>query len=159
MPKRSFSLLVLIICLAIPLLVGAIAGYATATNVTGWYVSLKKPEFNPPNQVFGPVWTVLYLLMGFTLYKIVVSKTRSNRKALLLFSIQLVLNFLWSFLFFYYHLVGLALVDILLLLVFIILLIRETRQLNTVAAYLQLPYLFWVAFASCLNASIWYLNK
>jgi benzodiazapine receptor len=106
----------LVYSLVITLSAGAIAGFATASNIGGWYATLSKPSFNPPNWIFGPVWSLLYILMGIALFQIwkqTPSLYRSN--ALWLFFIQLFLNFIWSFLFFYFHRIGLALVDIIVL--------------------------------------------
>ena len=149
----------LALCLLLTLSVGAIAGIATASNISGWYVSLNKPFFNPPNYLFGPVWTILYILMGVSFYMILQSANKENRKsAVLLFSIQLFLNFWWSFIFFKFHLLGFALIEIIAIWLFIILMILQFKKINKLAAYLQLPYLAWVSFATLLNASIWWLN-
>ncbi|GGH78382.1 tryptophan-rich sensory protein [Filimonas zeae] len=149
----------LIISLAIPLAVGAVAGIATSSNVDTWYPQLNKPSFNPPNSVFGPVWTVLYILMGISLYliwRMPVSFARNN--ALRLFFFQLALNFLWSFLFFEWHLIGWALTDIVLLLVSILFCIALFRRVQRIAAWLFVPYLLWVSFATALNFAIYRLN-
>lgn len=150
----------LIFSISLPLLVGAVAGYATSTNISNWYVDLNKPWFNPPNGVFGPVWTILYVLMGISLFmvwKTVATELRS--RALWAFFIQLALNFAWSFLFFQFHEAGWAFVEILLLWVSIVYMIFLFNRINKVSAYLQVPYLLWVSFAACLNFSIWYLNR
>ena len=149
-----------IISILLPVVTGGIAGYATSSNISNWYVYLNKPWFNPPNAVFGRVWSVLYLLMGvslFLIWKAVPSKTRSL--ALSIFAVQLVLNFCWSFIFFYFHQTGWAFVEIVLLWISIIYMILMFHKVNRVSAYLQIPYLLWVSFAACLNVSIWYLNK
>ena len=149
----------LILCLLLTLSVGAFAGIATATSINNWYITLNKPAFNPPNYLFGPVWTVLYILMGISFYMILRSGSDKNKtKAILIFSIQLFLNFCWSFLFFKFHLLGLALIEIITIWLFIILMIIQFKKVNKLAAYLQLPYLAWVSFATLLNASIWWLN-
>ncbi|WP_256012374.1 TspO/MBR family protein [Desertivirga xinjiangensis] len=149
----------LILSIALPLLVGGVAGYATSSNISNWYVYLNKPSFNPPNEVFSPVWTALYILMGISLYliwKAEPGKIRST--ALTIFFLQLLLNFAWSFLFFYFHQTGLALIEIVLLWISIIFMIFWFHQISKVAAWLQLPYLLWVSFAACLNGAIWYMN-
>jgi tryptophan-rich sensory protein len=156
---RRLKIVNLIVCIAIPLIVGGIAGVATSSNITTWYVHLNKPAFNPPNSIFGPVWTVLYLLMGISLYLIWrAPKTNARTKALRIFGIQLALNFAWSFLFFYFHLTFFAFVEIILIWIAIALMIYTFRRVNKAAAYLQIPYLLWVSFASVLNAAIWMLN-
>jgi translocator protein len=145
--------------LVLTLSVGVIAGLATASNIGGWYSTLSKPGFNPPNWIFGPVWTLLYILMGLALsliWKQPASNRRSN--ALWLFFVQLFLNFIWSFLFFYFHNTGLALVDIIILWIFIILTIISFSRLSKTAAWLLMPYICWVSFASILNGAIYHLN-
>lgn len=149
----------LVICIALPLVVGAISGIATASGVRGWYESIQKPFFNPPDVVFGPVWTVLYILMGISLYLVWIQPFSADRStALKAFLIQLLLNFAWSFVFFYFHLIGWAFVEIVVLLVAIIFMIKSYKVVHPTAAYLQIPYLVWVGFATILNGAIWYLN-
>ena len=149
----------LLYSLVLTLGVGAIAGLATASNIGGWYATISKPGFNPPNWIFGPVWTLLYILMGIALsliWKHPASPHRSN--AIWLFFIQLFLNFIWSFIFFYFHNVGLALADIITMWIFIILTIISFSQLDKKAARLLVPYICWVSFALILNVAIYYLN-
>ena len=157
---KQKNLIALIACIAIPVLTGALAGFATSSNRDPWYANLDKPWFNPPGWIFGPVWTLLYILMGISLFMIWKqpgSKERST--GLRLFALQLVLNFAWSFIFFYFHNPGLALLEILVLWLVILLMIRSFYRLNHLATYLQIPYQAWVSFATVLNASIWYLNR
>ncbi|CAN5799044.1 TspO/MBR family protein [soil metagenome] len=150
----------LIISIAVPLAVGAVAGFFTTSAVEGWFTSIIKPSFNPPNWLFAPVWTILYMLMGVAFY--LVWKQAGNpvlkRNAIILYSIQLALNFLWSFIFFYAHQPGWALVDIVLLWLFIVLTIIQFGRLSTTAAWLLAPYICWVSFAAILNLAIWELN-
>jgi benzodiazapine receptor len=149
----------LILCILIPLAIGSISGFATATGIKSWYVTLNKPFFNPPNYLFGPVWTILYLLMGISIYMILQTpKTDIRKKAIIIFCIQLGLNFLWSFLFFKFQLVGIAFIEILLIWASILTMIITFYKLNKTAALLQIPYLMWVSFASVLNGAIWWLN-
>ncbi|RAJ82293.1 tryptophan-rich sensory protein [Chitinophaga dinghuensis] len=146
-------------CIALPMATGAIAAYVTIQNVQFWYPVLRKPIFTPPNAVFAPVWTILYVLMGISLYLVLREPPSPKRRlALVLFGIQLFFNFWWSILFFRFHSIGIALLDIILLWLFIILMIRQFYRLSNKAANLQWPYLAWVSFASVLNFSIWYLN-
>lgn len=149
----------LVIAILIPLALGAIAGRFTAQAVPDWYASLNRPSFNPPNWIFGPVWTVLYILLGISLYLIwkqIPSKERNN--ALLIFSLQMFLNFIWSFVFFYFNQIGLALIVIIGLWISIIFMLISFYKLKPSAAYLNLPYLLWVTFASVLNAGYFILN-
>lgn len=152
--KNTFKL---IVSLALPLSLGVIAGLYTAEAVPEWYTSLNKPSFNPPSFVFGPVWTILYLLLGFSFY-LIWSKPKSKIRtvSMEIYFVQLLLNFAWSFLFFYFHTIGLALVDIIFLMVSIVIMLILFFKINTLASYLNIPYLLWVIFATALNAA--YLN-
>lgn len=149
----------LILCFLIPLAIGGISGIATAAGIKSWYLTLNKPFFNPPNYLFGPVWTILYLLMGLSFYLILQTpKNELRTKAIAIFCVQLGLNFLWSFLFFKFQLVGIAFIEILLIWASILTMIFTFYKLNKTAALLQIPYLMWVSFASILNGAIWWLN-
>lgn len=147
-------------CIVAMLLIGSLSGLANTVSITGWYANLKKPSFNAPNYLFGPVWTVLYILMGISIYMILRTPNSGLRTmAIIIFSIQLLLNFSWSFLFFYFKWPLVAFVEIIVLWLFIVLMIFSFYKQSALAAYLQIPYLLWVSFASVLNGSIWYLNK
>ncbi len=153
------KIIVFILCVLSTLIVGAISGISTSDGITNWYVTLNKPTFNPPNYIFGPVWTVLYILMGISLFQIIqtpISITR--KKSLLLFFLQLLLNFLWSFLFFKYHLLILSFIEIIILWLCILIMIKYFLKINKTSAYLQVPYLLWVTFAAILNGSFLLLN-
>lgn len=149
----------LVVSIAIPLAVGAVAGYFTTQSIPGWYQTLNFPSFRPPNAVFGPVWTTLYVLMGigcFLVWKKPASPARNA--ALRIYSVQLLVNFSWSFVFFFFKQIGLAVMVIALLWMLIIYMIGWFKKINTVAAYIQVPYLLWVSFATVLNIAIWQLN-
>lgn len=133
--------------------VGAIA----SVNAAAFYAELSKPPWAPPAEVFGPVWTVLYLLMGVSAW-LVWREPRPSRGALVLFGVQLAANALWSWLFFAWHRGALATVEVLLLLVLIIATVRAFWQSSRLAAALMLPYLLWVCFASALTWSVWQRN-
>ncbi len=151
----------LIIAIIIPLLVGAISGFFTSESVNGWFTYLVKPSFNPPNWIFAPVWTTLYILMGIAHYLVWNNPDKQpqvKRTAIIFYFIQLSLNFLWSFLFFNLHQPGWAFIDILLMFGMILLTIIWFRKISAVAAWLMVPYLCWVGFAAILNYSIWTLN-
>ena len=148
----------LIVCIVLPLIIGGISGFLTVSEISGWYTALNKPSFNPPNYLFGPVWTLLYLLMGVSLFLVLEAKINSKRNALVFFFVQLTLNFFWSILFFREHQVALALADIVALWLGILMTIVTFYKINRVAGLLQIPYLLWVSFATLLNASIFYLN-
>jgi len=150
----------LLVCVAIPLVAGTLSGFANVNSINTWYNTLIKPSFNPPNYLFGPVWTILYILMGVSLY-IVVQTTKSDLRttALIIFGLQLALNFSWSFIFFYFQSPAFALIVILALWIAILMMLLYFYKLSPLAAYLQIPYFLWVSFATVLNGSIWYLNK
>ncbi|MFO7526088.1 MAG: TspO/MBR family protein [Ignavibacteriaceae bacterium] len=156
---KKLDIIKFVISILIPLLLGAIAGGFTSQAVPGWFASLNRPSFSPPNWIFGPVWTILYILLGLSLYLIwkqIPSKERNN--AILIFSIQMFLNFIWSFVFFYFNQIGLALIVIIGLWLSIILMINRFYKIKPLAAYLNLPYILWVTFASALNAGYFILN-
>jgi benzodiazapine receptor len=139
---------------------GVLGALATTPSIGGWYKGLVKPSFNPPNWIFGPVWTILYLLMGIALFLVWRRgpKTAGVMAALVLFLIQLGLNVLWSILFFGLHQPALAFFEIAALWVFILLTALKFFSLSRPAGWLLVPYLLWVTFASALNFSIWRLN-
>ena len=125
----------------------------------GWYAELNKPVWNPPNWIFGPVWTVLYIMMAVAAWRVWLrGGWKEQRTPLSLFLIQWTLNALWTPLFFGFHLLGWAFVEILVLLVFILLTLRAFWPVDRMAAFLMVPYALWVAFASVLNFTIWRLN-
>lgn len=149
----------LFLCILVPLVIGGISGSATANSINTWYITLNKPFFNPPNYLFGPVWTLLYALMGISLFLILETpKSELRIKSIAIFCIQIFLNFWWSIIFFKYQLLGLALLEIIMIWMSILLMIFTFKKLNKTAAYLQIPYLLWVSFATVLTMSIWYLN-
>ncbi len=152
--------LLLVACIVGVILVGSLPSFFTMDSINGWYKTANKPSFNPPNYLFGPVWTILFTLMGIGLYLILQTPPSLQRKkAITIFGIQLFLNVIWSFLFFTFQQLGLALVEIIIMWIFILLTIIHFYKLNKTAALLQIPYILWVSFATILNASIWYLNK
>lgn len=153
------QILKLLTSLILPSGVGAIAGMFTADAIPGWYASLIRPSFNPPNWVFGPVWTCLYLILGISLFLIwKQNASRDRNLAIFVFLIQLTLNFSWSFIFFFFNLIGLALLEIILLWISIVLMILRFYKIKPMAAYINIPYLLWVSFASILNAAYYFLN-
>ena len=150
---------VLIWAIIICQLAGIIGAFFTTPAIPGWYAGLNKPVFNPPAWIFGPVWTMLYLMMGIALYLVWISKKGKKRSgALKAFGIQLVLNGLWSVIFFGWQLPWLAFGEIIILWLMIGMTIKKQLLVNKTAAYLMLPYLAWVSFASVLNLAIAWLN-
>ena len=155
----SRDLFGLFVFVALCFLVAAAGGAFTASSVDTWFQQLQKPSFNPPDWVFAPVWTMLYLFMaiaGWLVWRTVENKAR--RLALSIFAVQLLLNFTWSFLFFGQQRVDLALINIIVLLLMIITNGLLFWRIVRWAGILFVPYIVWVAFASVLNVSIWVLN-
>jgi tryptophan-rich sensory protein len=140
---------------------GIIGSIFTAPAIPVWYEFLNKPSFQPPNSLFAPVWIALYLLMGIALFMVWHHglSTRGVKPALIVFFFQLVLNALWSILFFGLRSPQLAFYEIVVLLVAIVLTVYLFSRVTTAGAVLMIPYLAWVSFAAVLNYSIWQLNK
>ena len=142
-------------CLA----VAGVGGVVTRLSVDGWYQGLVKPPFNPPDWVFAPVWTTLYLLMALAAWRVWRHRQSPGRRsALLLFAIQLSLNLLWSCLFFGLKAVGLAFIEIVALWPTIVATAMRFRHIDAAAGWLMVPYVAWVSFAVVLNGAIWWLN-
>ncbi len=142
------------------LIIGFMSSIATQTSIDTWYVTLKKPSFTPPNWIFAPVWTILYTLMGIAA-GIVWSKGFYHKwvkVALYHFGFQLLLNAAWSIFFFGLQNPLLALLDIVALFILLLFTIKWFTVVNSIAAYLLIPYAVWVAFATALNFGIWQLN-
>lgn len=155
----SKNIIKLCVALILPLAVGSIAGIFTAQAIPEWYASLNRPSFNPPSGIFGPVWTTLYVLMGISLFLIWKQDPSAKRNsAMVIFFIQLLLNFCWTFLFFYFKEIGLALIEIIILWITILLMIISFYKVKPVAAYINIPYILWVSFATVLNAAYYLLN-
>ena len=150
----------LALCTVICFAAAAIGGWATAGSVGTWYQTLAKPAWNPPDRVFGPVWSVLYLTMAVALWLVVRSGSWPEcRTAVALFGLQLLLNMGWSALFFGLRRPDLAAVEIGVLWVTIAATVLAFWRHSPVAAALLLPYLAWVSFASLLNFTIWQMNR
>ena len=151
----------LILAVAVPLAVGGLSGFATARGVATWYPTLAKPSFNPPAWVFGPTWTVLYILMGVALFLVWRQGlgTDGVKLALTVFAVQLVLNALWSIIFFGMQSPAWAFVEIILLWLAIVATLWAFWRVIPAAGWLLVPYLAWVSFAAVLNGSIWILNR
>lgn len=143
------------------ILAGGVGNLATIPNIPTWYASLTRPPLTPPNWVFGPVWTLLYLLMAVAFYRVlrVGSATPGRTRALGVFMAQLGLNAAWSFAFFGAHSPALGLLTIAPLLSLIVATIVLFRPLDAIAAWCLTPYAAWVCFATYLNAGFWWLNR
>ena len=150
------------IALIVCLMVGYSASVVTRPSVETWYPTLVKPIFNPPNWIFMPMWTLLYILMAVAaglVWDKIKEQNAEVKKALGFFLIQLTLNAIWSYLFFGLKNPMLALIEIALLWLMIYETYLKFIKINKIAGYLLIPYMAWVAFAAVLNASIWWLNK
>lgn len=154
------NILKLVTSIFICLFAGFIGSIFTSPSIPTWYATLTKPSFNPPSWIFAPVWTTLFVLIGISLY-MVWNKGLQDKKvkiSLFIFGVQLVLNVLWSFLFFGLHSPFYAFLEIVILWAAIVLTIVNFFKVSRTAGLLLLPYIFWVSFAAILNFSIWRLN-
>lgn len=140
---------------------GAIGSSATFDSVRTWYPTLAKPSWNPPNWIFAPVWTTLYVLMGAAAWRAWRASSAEGQGGPVIraYVAQLILNALWSILFFAWHRPDLALIDILALWLLLVSFLVYCWRRDRVAAWLWLPYVAWVSFATALNAAIWHLNR
>ncbi len=156
---KVLKLIKLITSMALVFVAAAIGSAATLPNISTWYATIEKPFFSPPNWVFGPVWTLLYLLIGLSLYLVWVARYKKPKTpALAVFGLQLTLNILWSVVFFGLHAPWVGVAVIVLLLVSIAATIRLFWPISKASAYLLLPYAAWVGFATILNTAVALLN-
>lgn len=152
------KVLKLVVSIVVPFVAATVGGAATFPNILSWYSDLEKPLLNPPNEVFGPVWTTLYLLMGVSLYLIWTAKPPASHRAYILFGGQLLLNVLWSVVFFGLHQPWLGVVVIVLLFTAIVMTMRLFLRSSRIAAWLLFPYAVWVGFAMYLTIGVAVLN-
>lgn len=154
------NFLKLILAILICELVGVVGGFFTVSSIPGWYAGLNKPFFSPPNWIFGPVWTLLYFLMGVSLFLIWKKgfKKKENKFALKIFGSQLILNLFWSIIFFNLKMPELAFIEVVFLWILIAKTIQAFYKISRTAALILIPYLLWVSFASILNLAIALLN-
>jgi benzodiazapine receptor len=159
--RHKFRLLSLIVSLLITQGIAATASLFTISQIPGWYRTLNKPSFNPPNWLFGPVWTVLYIMIAIAAYMVWQRRVGNPlfSKARISYFVQLLLNFSWSAVFFGMHQIVGGLVVIALLIVSIVINIYYFSKFSKAAAWLLVPYLLWVSFASVLNLYIYLLNR
>ena len=139
---------------------GILGSIFTAQSVTTWYQNLNKPVFTPPNWLFAPVWTTLYIMMGLAAYLIWNHgwRNRTIKIALVFFGIQLLLNALWSFFFFGLKSPLAGFIDICFLILFVVITINKFHKISKPAGYLLIPYVLWVLYAAALNGAILFLN-
>lgn len=157
LPVRRASYAVLAGLVALSLAVGWAGSFITTDQIPTWYQSLAKPSWTPPNWLFAPVWTTLYVLIGIAGWRVADPRSPGHR-AWGLWWMQLALNGAWTPLFFGAHATGVALIVILALLVTIVMFIRATWHSDRIASLLFVPYLLWIAYASSLNAGVWWMN-
>lgn len=156
---KQIDYFTLIWAIGLPLAVGVVGSLFTMPAIEMWYAGLEKPFFSPPNWLFGPVWTLLYIMMGVAFYLVLTAESKvSKNMAIQFFMGQLGLNLLWSIFFFGAQLPFLALLEIVVLLIAIVMTIRAFSAHSQVAVWLMLPYAAWVGFATLLNAAIVFLN-
>ena len=154
------AILKLVISIVLCQLAGFLGSLFTTPAIPTWYKTLNKPFFTPPNWIFSPVWISLYILMGISLFMVWRKQEHPRFKiALILFLIQLILNILWSVVFFGLRIPLLGLIDIVLLWVAILLTIQYCLRISRTAGLLLLPYIIWVSLAVALNFSLWILNR
>lgn len=154
MKKHSVPLAIFFILLSLS--AGFIGSFFTFDSISTWYQTLNKPFFSPPNWVFGPVWTTLYILIGISAY--LAYKSKANNYVMKIFGLQLILNALWSILFFGFKNPALAFIELIFLWASIAYMIKLFYKYDKVSAYLLIPYILWVTFAGLLNLSIALLN-
>lgn len=155
MKKAAKLILSILICFS----AAALGSAFTYQSIPTWYVTLNKPFFTPPNWLFGPVWTILYILMGIALYLLWTSPVKDKKIAYKFFFAQLILNALWSVVFFGSRNIILGFAVIVLLWIFILLTILRTYPISKTASRLLIPYIIWVTYASALNAGIMVMNS
>lgn len=151
---KSLSLALFIIVI---LAIGYFIGMITSINIPSWFTHLESPFFAPPNWVFAPVWTILYIMIAISGW-LIFQQGLFKEKAFIVYAIQLGLNFLWSFIFFCWHNIDLALLEMSILWIFVIWNIVVFKHISKLAGYLLVPYLLWISFAWILNLSYAVLN-
>ncbi len=154
MTKNKY--LSLFLLLFITFIASAIGGFTTASFKEPWYSEIILPSFNPPSWVFAPVWTTLYIMMSIAIWKIWINSF--DLKILKLYFVHLFFNGTWSIVFFGFHQIGLALINLAVILIFIILLMKNYFSIDKISFYLMIPYLVWSSYALILNSSIFILN-
>ena len=154
MTKNKY--LSLLILLLVTFIAPVIGSYVTSVFKEPWYSEIIQPSFNPPSWVFPPVWSTLYVMMSIAIWRVWIAFF--NSRILKLYFFHLFFNCIWSIIFFGFHQIGLALINIIVILFFIIILIKEYLKIDKLSFYLMIPYFLWSSFALVLNASILFLN-
>jgi len=160
-PRKRFQFLPFVINLMIPLFFGVLGGLITINSVRTWYPGIQKPSWNPPNWLFGPVWSTLFIIIGISAYLVWRKRDKIVHfpRTVAIYFIQLVLNLVWSYLFFYHHMIGAALIEIFALLVAIVINGIMFYKIDKTAGILFIPYFLWVSFAAFLTYNIFILNQ
>ena len=154
MTKNKY--LSLLILLLVTFIAPVIGSYVTSVFKEPWYSEIIQPSFNPPSWVFPPVWSTLYVMMSIAIWRVWI--VFFNSRILKLYFFHLFFNCIWSIIFFGFHQIGLALINIIVILFFIIILMKEYLKIDKLSFYLMIPYFLWSSFALVLNASILFLN-
>ncbi|WP_316815799.1 TspO/MBR family protein [Pedobacter nyackensis] len=156
----KFNPIAFVVNIAIPLAIGALGAFFTASSVKTWYITLAKPSFNPPNSIFAPVWTTLYIIIGIAAYLVWQKRHTIKQlpRTIAIYLIQLILNLMWSFIFFYTRQIGVALFEIIFLLLVVIINAIMFYKIDKTAGLLFIPYILWVSFATVLTYNIFILN-
>ena len=160
-PRKRFQFPPFVINLMIPLFFGVLGGLITINSVRTWYPGIQKPSWNPPNWLFGPVWSTLFIIIGISAYLVWRKRDKIVHfpRTVAIYFIQLVLNLVWSYLFFYHHMIGAALIEIFALLVAIVINGIMFYKIDKTAGILFIPYFLWVSFAAFLTYNIFILNQ
>lgn len=156
--NKKINFKVLLVCLIIPLLAGAVSGILTASSMEQ-FKQIDKPPLAPPGFLFPIVWTVLYILMGISSYLVFMSTSKYRKDALNIYAIQLVFNFIWPLIFFNFQQYLFAFIWLIILFILVIIMYIKFYKTNKTAAYLQIPYILWLIFAGYLNLGIYILNR
>ncbi len=159
---ENINIAAIILFPLITLILGSSGGILTAKQIPKWYASLKRPSFIPPNWVFGPAWTILYLMIGFSAYFVFQVNNEFSSEhtaAWVFFFIQFILNLLWTPIFFYFHKLLLAAIEIVLLDIAVLVTIILFHDIAPIAGYFLIPYMCWISFATYMSWGFWYYNK
>tara|TARA_B100000941_G_scaffold96073_1_gene66843 strand:+ start:786 stop:1250 length:465 start_codon:yes stop_codon:yes gene_type:complete len=154
MPKNKYLSFVILILFTF--IAPAIGSYATSTFKEPWYSEIILPTYNPPSWVFAPVWSILYFMMSYAIWRVWVKV--NDKKIIQLYFFHLFFNSTWSIIFFGFHQIGLALINLIIIIIFILILMKKYYFKDKLSFYLMIPYLSWSSYALVLNISIFFLN-
>ncbi|MFY7862018.1 MAG: TspO/MBR family protein [Chitinophagales bacterium] len=140
------------------LMLGIASSFSTVDQIRDWYPLISKPSWTPPSWIFGPVWTVLYILMGFSLALIYSVKSNDAKYAIWFFIFHFLLNLSWSIIFFKFHLIGVACFVIMMMVLSLIILMFLFFNIRKLACYVLIPYLLWLFVALAINSAVWIMN-